>query len=168
MHKRAVRGGACLARLIHAAILMVAVAAASEAKAAETPSETVRQFYSPTVIWEADPAVRDRFTGAAKALLDKDDIVSKDHTELGCLGFALAIDAQDLDQDEINRTLKLTESLHGDSATVVATFKLFPGQSDNDREMTWSLQRFDGDWKVADIRSETGNWRLSELNCDAE
>jgi hypothetical protein len=51
--------------------------------------------------------------------------------------------------------------MNGPSANVTANFTLFR----QPHEVEWSLEEVDGVWKVADIASRTGNWRLSGLRC---
>ena len=65
----------------------------------------------------------------------------------------------------MTKTLKLAETVDGDTAEVTATFSLFPEGDDSKREMVWSLKKVDGKWKVADITSKTSNWTLSALEC---
>lgn len=126
-------------------------------------SDLVRFFYVP-VQWEADPNFRDRFTGPAKALFDLNDKTPEG--EIGCIDFGPGIDAQDYDDETIKKTLKLSEDVKGDSATVTATFTLFPDQSEEARrEIRWVLAKEGGAWKIADIVSVTNGWKLSELEC---
>ena len=63
-------------------------------------------------------------------------------------------------------TLQLSEEDNGDEATVTATFSLFDGQPDSEREILWSLTNVDGDWKVSDIESRTNDWKLSAFDCN--
>lgn len=132
---------------------------------AGAPADLVRSFYTP-VGYEADPAVRDKFVDPAKALFEKNDKAA----ERGdiCIDFVPSIDAQDLDQAVIDRTLKLVEKVDGDTATVTATFDLFSGQEDAKRSILWSLTKMGGAWKVSDIASQTNGWTLSALGCGEE
>lgn len=126
-------------------------------------SDAVRFFYVP-VKWEADPDFRDRFTGPAKKLFDLNDKMPEG--EIGCIDFGPGIDAQDYDDDTIKKTLKLSEDVSGDTATVTATFTLFPDHSDEaKREMQWLLVNEGGTWKIADIVSVSSGWKLSGLEC---
>jgi len=126
-------------------------------------SDAVRFFYVP-VKWEADPDFRDRFTGPAKKLFDLNDKMPEG--EIGCIDFGPGIDAQDYDDDTIKKTLKLSEDVQGDTATVTATFTLFPDHSDEaKREMQWLLVNEGGTWKIADIVSVSSGWKLSGLEC---
>ena len=77
----------------------------------------------------------------------------------------LAIDAQDYDEKELAKALQISGDDEGDTATVTAKFSLFEGQADSAREIVWSLQQADGEWKVSDIESRTNGWKLSEFEC---
>jgi len=147
-------------------LLALALGLATEACWAGPASDAVRRFYQPEVGFEPDLALRDHFVDPAKSIFEKNDRLSNNGDEIGCIDFVLAIDAQDLDQDEIDRTLKLTEKATGDTAVVTATFRLFPGEEGYPREIVWDLRQVDGAWKVADIASITNDWRLSEFSCE--
>ena len=70
-------------------------------------SDAVKFFYTP----EADitaPSLRDRFFDPALAKFKQDDKLSNNGTEIGCIDFAMQYDAQDMDDAEVTRTLKLT------------------------------------------------------------
>ena len=145
---------------IAAAILVTTLSAAH----AGQPAEVVRAFYT-NVAFEADPEVRERFVNPAKAKFEENDKLSSDGEGVGCIGWVLSIDAQDYDETVLARTLQLAEETDGQKATVTATFELFENQPDSAREVAWSLEEVDGAWKVSDIASETGGWKLSELKC---
>jgi hypothetical protein len=51
--------------------------------------------------------------------------------------------------------------LNGPSANVTADFTLFR----QPHRVDWSLQEVGGVWKVSDIASQAGGWRLSGLRC---
>ena len=110
--------------------------------------------------YEAAEENRDRFTGAAKAYLDANDLAWAENEE-ACLDFGLTVDAQDYDEAEIARTLQLKESVQGDGAIVMADFTMFGVK----RTLEWTLEREGRSWLVADIMSLTGGWRLSEFSC---
>lgn len=63
------------------------------------------------------------------------------------------------------RTLKLTEDVKGDKATVTAKFNLFPTGEEAGRSIVWSLKQVGGAWKIADIAAGTGDWKLSDFEC---
>ena len=131
-------------------------------------SNAVKFFYTPDVRFEPDPKYRDRFTEPVTKLFELNDAaIAKNPDQLACIDFDPGLDAQDFDQSTLNKTLKLSEQVNGDSAQVTATFRLFADDDDSDREMLWSLKKVGGDWKIADIASRTHNWRLSELGCMA-
>ena len=126
-------------------------------------SEVVRPFYE-TPGAEREPEYRDRFVDPAKSVFDANDKA----TEL-CLDFVISIDAQDWDEAELKRTLKLEEEIVGEDATVTASFTLFPGGgADSERIIIWTLKQVDGQWKVSDVMSDGSNWRLGEFDCSAE
>jgi hypothetical protein len=107
-----------------------------------------------------EAAERDRFTGPARALLDANDAVWEESQE-ACLDFSFVVDGQDWDEAEIAGSLDLTEAAAGDGATVTARFTNF-GEP---RTLDWTLVRQGGVWRVADVASAEGAWRLSELSC---
>lgn len=132
--------------------------------AAGPASDAVKTFYAP-VGFEADPAMRDRFVDPAKSVFEQYDKSSANSEEVGCIDFVLAIDAQDYDQGELDRTLKLAETVSGNEATVMATFSLFPDSPEAARSIEWSLKKVGAEWKVSDIVSKANGWRLSSFDC---
>jgi hypothetical protein len=148
--------------VLAAALSIVAPAAASAGPA----SNAVKFFYVPAVKFEADEQYRDRFTEPVTRLFDLNDQATKNlPDEVPCIDFAPGLDAQDYDEKTVAKTLRLAETLDGDSAEVTATFNLFPEGDDSKREMVWSLRKIDGQWKIADITSKTSGWTLSALEC---
>ncbi len=146
-----------------AAALTIALPAAAFAGPA---SNAVKFFYMPEVKFEADAQYRDRFTEPVTKLFDLNDQAAKNlPDDVPCIDFAPGLDAQDYDEKTVAKTLKLAETLDGDSAEVTATFNLFPEGDDSKREMVWSLRKIDGQWKIADITSKTSGWTLSALEC---
>ena len=150
-------------------LLLAALCASMPVAAVAGPAgDAVRFFYTPEVRFEADSDYRDRFTEPVTKLFELNDAaIAKNPDQLACIDFDPGLDAQDFDQSTLNKTLKLSEQVNGDSAQVTATFRLFADDDDSDREMLWSLKKVGGDWKIADIASRTHNWRLSELGCMA-
>ncbi|HEV7255817.1 MAG TPA: hypothetical protein VGN97_22305 [Mesorhizobium sp.] len=147
------------------ALILAILAGASPAAAGEA-TEAVRRFYEPVEGGEWLPEHRDRFTEPAVAIFEKNDKLSNNGEELGCLDFALSIDAQDYDQETVDRTLGFSEVVTGDQAEVTATFEHFPDQQEEPSAIVWNLRRIDGAWKVADIASPERGWRLSEFDCE--
>ncbi|MDI6027692.1 hypothetical protein QBK99_16010 [Corticibacterium sp. UT-5YL-CI-8] len=149
-------------------VLLAAMTFALPAPALAGPvSDTVRYFYE-TFKFEGAPEMRDRFADPAKAKFDKNDRLIESGDNVGCIDFSLALDAQDYDEAEVARTLKLEEKLSGDSAEVTAQFRIFAEGDDTERQILWSLENVGGVWKITDIASKTGDWRLSEFYCDSE
>ena len=140
--------------------------AAPPAAFAGPASNAVKFFYVPEVKFEADAKYRDRFTEPVTRLFDLNDQAARNlPDEVPCIDFAPGLDAQDYDEKTVAKTLKLAETLDGDSAEVTATFSLFPEGDNSKREMVWSLKKVDGRWKIADITSKTSGWTLSALEC---
>ena len=140
--------------------------AAPPAAFAGPASNAVKFFYVPEVKFEADAKYRDRFTEPVSRLFDLNDQAARNlPDEVPCIDFAPGLDAQDYDEKTVAKTLKLAETLDGDSAEVTATFSLFPEGDNSKREMVWSLKKVDGRWKIADITSKTSGWTLSALEC---
>lgn len=122
-------------------------------------SDAVAIFYgNPDAAF--DETERDRFVDPARALLDANDRLWEEQQET-CIGFSFVIDGQDWDDDEIAGSLDLAETVQGDGAIVLARFSNF-GET---RTLEWTLERAGGTWRVADVMSTEGNWRLSELSC---
>ncbi|MBZ9796049.1 DUF3828 domain-containing protein [Mesorhizobium sp. ES1-4] len=152
-------------KLLLAAILSIAAPAAALAGPA---SDAVKFFYAPQVKFEADAQYRDRFTEPVTKLFDlNDQATKKNPDQVACIDFDPGLDAQDFDQKTISKTLKLSETVDGDTAQVVASFALFPEGDDSQREMHWSLKKVGGKWKISDIASKTSAWTLSQLECMA-
>lgn len=148
-------------RILLALLLLVPLPAL-----AGTPSEAVAFFYSPPK-YEPDLELRARFTDPAKALFEQNDKALANDQEVGCIDFSPGIDAQDFDDAELARTLKLDEAITGDTAKVTARFNLFQDTSeDNQREILWTLKEVGGTWLVSDIESATGKWKLSDIKCE--
>ncbi|MGX9178655.1 DUF3828 domain-containing protein [Mesorhizobium sp. BHbdii] len=148
-------------------VLAAALSIAAPAAALAGPAaNAVKFFYLPEVKFEPDAKYRDRFTEPVTKLFGLNDQAQKNKPdEVPCIDFAPGLDAQDYDEETVAKTLKLSETVDGDSASVTVTFNLFPEGDDSKREMVWSLKKVDGKWKVADITSKTSGWTLSALEC---
>lgn len=141
--------------VLAAAVLFASILSAHAGPA----SDAVASFYkNPDAAF--DPAERNRFVDPAKALLDANDRLWEEQQE-ACLGFSIVIGGQDWDDAEIAGSLELTESVQGDGAIVMARFSNF-GEI---RTLEWTLERSGRIWRVADIMSLQGDWRLSDLTC---
>jgi len=141
-------------------LVLLSVLSAPAAPAfAGGPSDAVKYFYD-NLGAESDLENRDRFTGPALDFLNAADAAWV-RDETNCIEFGFAIDAQDFDEAEIARTLKLDETVDGDTAHVVAQFDNF-GQS---TEVEWMLSQSAAGWQVSDIVSEANDWRVSAMSC---
>jgi len=124
-------------------VLLAALATALPAAAFAGPaSDAVKFFYVPAVKFEADAQYRDRFVEPVTKLFDlNDQATKKNPDQVACIDFDPGLDAQDFDQKTVSKTLKLSETVDGDAAQVVASFKLFSDGDDSQREMRWSLKQ---------------------------
>jgi hypothetical protein len=142
-------------------IVLALVLASAAAPALAGPASDAVQFFYSNIGAEFDPANRNRFMDPAKAVFDATEKLGEP-----CIGFAVAIDAQNYDEAELARTLRLVEEVNGDQAMVTASFSLYPGDPENDREIVWELKQVGGQWKIFDIGQANGAWRLSEVSCE--
>lgn len=137
--------------------MLVTIPAASAI--AGEPGDAVRFFYDHLGA-ETEPGSRDRFTGPALDFLNAADAAwLRDQTN--CIEFGFPVDAQDFDEEEIARTLKLDESVEGDTATVIAKFDNF-GKATH---IEWTLRNAATGWLVSDIASPDSAWRVSAMSC---
>lgn len=141
-------------------LVLVSLLALPSAPAfAGDPSDVVRYFYDHLGA-ETDLENRGRFTGPVLDFLNAAD-AAWIRDETNCIDFGFAIDAQDFDEAEIAKTLKLDERVDGDTAHVVAQFNNF-GQS---TKVEWTLSQSAAGWQVSDIASDTNDWRVSAMSC---
>jgi hypothetical protein len=122
-------------------------------------TDAVQPFYARPGL-ELEASARDRFVDPALNVLNQNDAI-KATGEEGCLDPALAFDDTDYDLAKVTATLTFSESVAGEEAKVFATFKV-------DKEahrMEWRLKNVGGAWKIADLVSMTGDWALSQFNC---
>jgi hypothetical protein len=143
-----------------AGIVFLALFALPTLSFAGAASDAVQPFYAQPGL-EFEPSARDRFTDPAQNVLNQNDAIKQSDAE-GCLDPALAFDDTDYDLAEVTSTLSLSESIKGDDATVVATFKVLK----EPHRIEWKLKMIAGAWKVSDIVSMTGDWALSQFNCE--
>lgn len=141
-------------------VLVSAFALPAAPAFAGDPSLAVQYFYD-NLGGEAGLENRDRFAGPALEFLNAAD-TAWNRDETLCLDFGFAVDAQDFDDAEIARTLKLEETVDGDTARVVAHFDNF-GQP---TEVEWTLEQGAAGWQVSDVASTANDWRLSTLSCE--
>ncbi len=146
------------------AVFAATISLATAPALAQAPADLVRPFYTGEH-FETDPEIRDAFfAGAAAEMLAKNEKQQEIEEGVGCIDFSLAFDAQDYDQEETNRTLKLDETVSGDTSKVVARFDLF-GQP---RVIDWTLAMTPLGWRITDIASPETGWRLSGFDCGGQ
>ncbi|MER9298182.1 hypothetical protein NKI38_17025 [Mesorhizobium sp. M0621] len=125
-----------------------------------SPTAVVRPFYD-RVGLEIDPSERSHFTDPAKTVLDKSDALRKSG-QGECLDPNMALDNADYDKAEIDKSLKTLEAINGDQAKVIVAFVI----SGNPHRLEWKFKKVDGDWKITDLLSVTGEWALSQYQCE--
>ncbi|TIV58003.1 MAG: hypothetical protein E5V86_25295 [Mesorhizobium sp.] len=107
------------------------------------------------------PAQRQNFTDPAKTVLDKSDAL-RASGQGECLDPNMALDNADYDKLAIDRSLRTIEAVNGDEAKVVVAFVVEGHQ----HRLEWKLKKIGGAWKVSDLLSVTGEWALSQYQCE--
>lgn len=125
-----------------------------------SPTAVVKPFYEHAGL-EVDPAQRGHFTDPAKSVLDKSDALRKSG-QGECLDPNMALDNSEYDKAEIDKSLKTIEAIKGDEAKVVVAFVA----AGNPHRLEWKFRKVDGDWKISDLLSVTGEWALSQYQCE--
>ncbi|UVK37487.1 hypothetical protein LHFGNBLO_004532 [Mesorhizobium sp. AR10] len=125
-----------------------------------SPTAVVRPFYGQVGL-ELDPAERSHFIDPAKSVLDKSDALRKSG-QGECLDPNMALDNADYDKGEIDKSLKTLEAINGDQAKVIVAFVV----AGNAHRLEWKFRKVDGDWKITDLLSVTGEWALSQYQCE--
>lgn len=125
-----------------------------------SPTAVVKPFYEHPGL-EIDPAQRGHFVDPAKTVLDKSDALRKSG-QGECLDPNMALDNVDYDKDAIDKSFKTLESVNGDAAKVIVAFVV----AGNPHRLEWKLKKVDGAWKISDLLSVTGEWALSQYQCE--
>ncbi|UVC13893.1 hypothetical protein [Mesorhizobium onobrychidis] len=125
-----------------------------------SPTAVVKPFYEHVGL-ELEPALRSHFADPAKSVLDKSDALRKSG-QGECLDPNMALDNAAYDKAEIDKSLKTIEAVKGDEAKVVVAFVV----ADNPHRLEWKFRKVDGDWKITDLLSVTGEWALSQYQCE--
>ncbi|MEI9427189.1 hypothetical protein [Mesorhizobium sp. Cs1299R1N3] len=125
-----------------------------------SPTAVVRPFYDQVGL-EVDPAQRGHFTDPAKTVLDKSDALRKSG-QGECLDPNMALDNADYDKAEIDKSLKTLEAINGDQAKVIVAFVV----GGNPHRLEWKFKKVGGEWKISDLLSVTGEWALSQYQCE--
>ncbi|RVD40513.1 hypothetical protein EN858_23970 [Mesorhizobium sp. M4B.F.Ca.ET.215.01.1.1] len=125
-----------------------------------SPTALVKPFYEHLGL-ELDPAERKNFIDPAKTVLDKSDAL-RNSGQGECLDPNMALDNADYDKAAIDGSLKTIEAVRGDEAKVVVAFVV----ANNAHRLEWKLKKVGGDWKISDLLSVTGEWALSQYQCE--
>ncbi|TIS59339.1 hypothetical protein [Mesorhizobium sp.] len=125
-----------------------------------SPTAMVKPFYEHAGL-ELDPAQRSHFVDPAKSVLDKSDALRKSG-QGECLDPNMALDNAEYEKAEIDNSLKTIEAVKGDEAKVVVAFVA----AGNPHRLEWKFKKVDGDWKIMDLLSVTGEWALSQYQCE--
>jgi hypothetical protein len=125
-----------------------------------SPTAVVKPFYDHVGL-ELDPAQRKNFIDPAKTVLDKSDALRASGAG-ECLDPNMALDNADYDKLAIDRSLRTIEAVNGDEAKVVVAFVV----EGNKHRLEWKLKKVGGDWKISDLLSVTGEWALSQYQCE--
>ncbi|MBZ9959943.1 hypothetical protein [Mesorhizobium sp. BR1-1-14] len=125
-----------------------------------SPTAVVRPFYDQVGL-EVDPSQRRHFVDPAKTVLDKSDALRKSG-QGECLDPNMALDNADYDKGEIDKSLKTLEAINGDQAKVIVAFVV----AGNPHRLEWKFKKVDGEWKISDLLSVTGEWALSQYQCE--
>ncbi|UCI17946.1 hypothetical protein FJ970_22980 [Mesorhizobium sp. B2-1-8] len=125
-----------------------------------SPTAVVRPFYDQVGL-EVDPAQRGHFIDPAKTVLDKSDALRKSG-QGECLDPNMALDNADYDKAEIDKSLKTLEAINGDQAKVIVAFVV----AGNPHRLEWKFKKVGGEWKISDLLSVTGEWALSQYQCE--
>ncbi|MEI9404971.1 hypothetical protein [Mesorhizobium argentiipisi] len=125
-----------------------------------SPTAVVKPFYEHLGL-EVDPAQRKNFIDPAKTVIDKSDAL-RVSGQGECLDPNMALDNADYDKLAIDRSLRTIEAVNGDEAKVVVAFVVEGHQ----HRLEWKLKKVGGAWKVSDLLSVTGEWALSQYQCE--
>ncbi|RWM16006.1 MAG: hypothetical protein E5X53_17535 [Mesorhizobium sp.] len=125
-----------------------------------SPTAVVKPFYEHAGL-ELDRVQRSHFADPAKSVLDKSDALRKSG-QGECLDPNMALDNAAYDRAEIDKSLKTIEAVKGDEAKVIVAFIV----AGNPHRLEWKFKKVDGDWKISDLLSVTGEWALSQYQCE--
>ncbi|PLP58930.1 hypothetical protein CYK37_13270 [Mesorhizobium loti] len=161
-------GGACAEGLLGATKPTVPTAPVGAAPSAsnlaaavapDSPSAQIRPFYADG----ADLAAADRnhFVDPARTVLEKNEVLKKSG-QGDCLDQNMALDQVPYDKSALEKTFKSLESINGDEARVVVAFV----EGSEPHRLEWKLKKLDGAWKISDLLSVTGEWALSQYQCE--
>lgn len=126
----------------------------------DSPLAVVKPFYDAFGL-ERDPAQRGSFTDPARTVLDKAGALAR-AGEGQCLDENMALDNAEANAAQIKSSLRMVQSQKGDEARVVVAFMV----DDVAHRLEWKLRKIDDAWKISDLLSVTGEWALSQYQCE--
>ena len=125
----------------------------------DSPTARVRPFYADgTDLALAD---RDHFVDPARTVLEKNEVLKKSG-QGDCLDQNMPLDQVPYDKAALEKTFKSLESISGDQARVVVAFV----EGSEPHRLEWKLKKVEGTWKITDLLSVTGEWALSQYQCE--
>jgi len=125
-----------------------------------SPTALIRPFYEHPGL-ELAPSQRGNFIDPAKTVLDKAQAL-RDSGQGECLDPDMALDNASSDKAEIEKSLKTMEAVKGDEAKVVVAFVVAGAP----HRLEWKLKKVGGAWRISDLLSVTGEWALSQYQCE--
>lgn len=125
-----------------------------------SPTAIVRPFYERAGA-ETAPSARSLFVDPARGVLDKNEALETSG-QGDCLDPNMALDNVPYDKAAVDGSLKMAEAVSGDEAKVVVAFT----QDGDQHRLEWKLRKVGGEWKIHDLLSVTGEWALSQYQCD--
>lgn len=161
-------GGACAEGLLGTKTLAAPTAPAGAAPnasnlaaavAPDSPTAQVKPFYSEGA--DLASADRNRFVDPARTVLDKNEVLKKSG-QGDCLDQNMPLDQVPYDKAALEKTFKSLESIDGDQARVVVAFV----EGSEPHRLEWKLKKAEGTWKITDLLSVTGEWALSQYQCE--
>lgn len=132
----------------------------SKPPAPGSPTVLIEPFYEHFGL-ELDPAQRNNFIDPAKKVLDDNDVLQSSG-QGQCLDPNMALDNAAADKAQIAASLKTLESIERDQARVAVAFV----EDEEPHRLEWKLKKVNSTWKIVDLLSVTGEWALSQYQCD--
>lgn len=129
------------------------------AVAPDSPSAQVRPFYADGA--DLASADRNHFVDPARTVLEKNEILKKSG-QGDCLDQNMPLDQVPYDKAALEKTFKSLEAINGDQARVVVAFV----DGGEPHRLEWKLKKVEGAWKITDLLSVTGEWALSQYQCE--
>lgn len=120
----------------------------------------VKPFYEHVGL-ELDPAQRSHFVDPARPVLDKSDALRKSG-QGECLDPNMALDNAAYDRAKIDNSLKAVEAVKGDEPRSSSPLSLPAIRTG----WNGSSKRSTAIWKISDLLSVTGEWALSQYQCE--